>query len=78
MKIGENDKHNVLQAAADLGRANGIAAAAKVVAELANHKGRVVGTNEIRDLVAALNDKADALRREAKETLSLYQIILNN
>ena len=78
MKTSEADQRRVLQAAADLGRANGIEAAAKLLATLADHKRRVVGTNEIRELVAALTDKADAMRTEAKGTLQLYSIILNN
>ena len=78
MKTTAEDQKRVLQAAADLGKANGIAAAAKVIAELANHKGRVVGTNEIRDLVAALNAKADDIRAEAKSTLNFYSIAMNS
>lgn len=76
MKTHPEDQKRVLQAAADLGRANGIAAAAKLVAELANHRGRVVGTNQIRELAAALTNKADELRAEAKRQLELYAIIL--
>lgn len=78
MKTGPEDQKKVLQAAADLGRANGIEACAKIIAELANHRGRVVGTNDLRAVAADLRLRADALRSEAKDTLNFYSIILNS
>jgi hypothetical protein len=78
VRTNPEDQKRVLQAAADLGRANGLTAAAKLVATLADRKSRVVGTNDIRELVAALTEKADAMRSDAKDTLNFYSIILNN
>lgn len=59
------DDARLLRATVDLGRASGIEAAAKIVAEMANHKGRVVGTNALRDLAELLSEKAAEIRAAA-------------
>lgn len=61
----DETKNRLLRATADLGKASGIEAAAKIVAEMANHKGRVVGTNALRDLAELLSEKAAEIRAAA-------------
>ena len=78
MKIGENDKRNILEAVADIGRASGLEAAAKVLLALADHKRRVVGTGELKAAAASLQECAAALRAKREDELKLYQLILNN
>ena len=61
----DETKKRLLRATVDLGRASGLEAAANVVAEMANHKGRVVGTNALRDLAELLSEKAAEIRAAA-------------
>lgn len=67
----------MLEAAADLGRASGLSAAAKLLLKLVDGRMRVVGTGEIKEVAASLQALADELRSKSKDTLNFYAIILN-
>lgn len=69
------NKKRLFAAVADRGKASGIEAAAKIVAEMANHKGRVVGTNALRDLAELLNDKAAQLRAGADAEIKALEAL---
>lgn len=58
-------KKQLLKAVADRGYANGLDAAAQILAALVDGRMRVVGTNEIREITAALKSKAAHLRSNA-------------
>lgn len=55
-------KRKLINAVGLRGQASGLEAAAKILAAMADHKGRVVGTRQINDVAEALRDKAAALR----------------
>ena len=78
MQIGEKDKRELLKAVADIGRASGLEAAAKVLLAMADHKRRVVGTGELKAAAASLQECAAALRAKREEDLKFYSMILNN
>ena len=63
----------VAAATADMGKAAGLEAAAKVLLALADHKRRVVGTSEIKAAAMALQENAAEIRAKAKEALRPYQ-----
>lgn len=58
-------KRKLFAAVAKRGQAAGIEAAVKILAELANHNRRVVGTNEIKEVAAAMAEKAREIRASA-------------
>lgn len=62
----------VLVATSDLGKAAGLEAAAKVMLGLADHKRRVVGTNELKATAAILQKHAAELRDAANAALRPY------
>ena len=59
----------VAAATADMGKASGLEAAAKVLLALADHKRRVVGTGELKAAALALQENAAEIRAKAKEAL---------
>lgn len=67
------DRETVLRATADIGRASGLEAAAKVLLALADHKRRVVGTAEIKAAAASLQECAAEMRAKAKDSIGLKQ-----
>lgn len=68
-----SDAHiKVLSATADIGKASGLEAAAKVLLAIADHKRRVVGTGEIKAAALALHQSADEIRVKAKEVMRPY------
>lgn len=71
--LDDDSKKRLLRAVADQGKASGIEAVAKIVAEMANHKGRVVGTNALRDLVEMLNEKASEIRASAEAEIAALE-----
>lgn len=70
-------RKRLLSAVASRGKASGIEAAAKIVAEMANHKGRVVGTNALRDLSDLLATKAQELRAIADADIAALEAETN-
>jgi hypothetical protein len=62
---------DILAATADIGKAAGLEAAAKVILAIADHKRRVVGTAELKAAALSLQESAAEIRAKAKETLSL-------
>ena len=64
-------KEEVLRLTADIGRASGLEAAAKVMRALAER--RVVGTSEIKAAAMALEDAAADIRAKAKSKLRLLE-----
>lgn len=66
-------KRRLLVAVANRGKASGVEAAAKIVAEMANHKGRVVGTNSLRELAAMLLEKAAEIRSAADAEIAAME-----
>jgi len=62
----------VASATADIGKASGLEAGAKVLRALADHKRRVVGTGELKNAAAALEEAAAELRQKATEALKPY------
>ena len=72
--LDEARRTRLLRAVADRGKASGIEAAAKIVAEMANHKGRVVGTTALRDLAALLADKAHDIRTAADAEVKALEV----
>lgn len=77
MRSNPEDQRKVLNAVGDMGRASGLDAAAKLIAKLADHKGRVVGTNELKEAAAQLRGLAEELRSKARGDLEFYSIVLN-
>lgn len=65
------DRETVIKAMADIGRASGLEAAAKVILALADHKRRVVGTSELRAAAASLIECAADIRAKAKSTIGM-------
>lgn len=63
-----------VKAATEIGRAAGLRQAAAVLRELANHKRRVVGTNEIKDCASAIEEKAAEIDAKARNTLGLQPV----
>lgn len=63
--MDRDHKRELLRALADQGRASGMEAAAEVILEIAKSHTRVVGTNTLRDVAAALKEKAKATRESA-------------
>lgn len=61
----ESQKRQILNALADQGRALGMEAAAEVILEVVKTHNRVVGTNTLRDVAAALKDHARRIRSGA-------------
>ena len=61
-----------VSAAADMGRAQGLEDAAKVLLALADHKRRVVGTGELKAAALALQESAAEIRAKAREALRPY------
>lgn len=72
-QLDDDSKRRLLRAVADRGKASGIEAVAKIIAEMANHKGRVVGTNELRDLVEMLHGKASEIRASAEAEIAALE-----
>lgn len=66
-------KEEVMRLTAEIGRASGLEAGAKVMRALADHKRRVVGTSEIKAAAMALEDAAADLRAKAKSKLRLLE-----
>lgn len=62
----------VAAATADMGRASGLEAAAKVLLAMADHNRRVVGTGELKAAALALQENAAEIRAKAKEALRPY------
>lgn len=58
-------KKRLLKAVAARGQASGIEAAAKLIAMMADHKRRVVGTSEVKALAEALSEKAAEIKAGA-------------
>lgn len=71
--LDDDSKKRLLRAVADSGKASGIEAVAKIIADMANHKGRVVGTNALRDLVQMLNEEAGAIRASADAEIAALE-----
>lgn len=69
----DETKKRLFRAVAERGKASGIEAAAKIVAEMANHKGRVVGTNALRELAGLLDEKAKEIRAAADAEISAME-----
>lgn len=63
-------KQRLLKAVASRGQANGIEAAAHVLVKLIDEHMRVVGTNTLRDVVAALREKATEIRKDADAAIA--------
>jgi len=63
-------KKRLLKAVAARGQAAGIAAAAKLIAMMADHKRRVIGTNEIRELAEELSKKAAEIKAGADREIA--------
>ena len=56
------DRETALRATADISKASGLEAAAKVLLAMADHKRRVVGTSELRAAAASLQACAADIR----------------
>jgi len=65
------DRETALRATAEIGRASGLEAAAKVLLALADHKRRVVGTAEIKAAAASLQECAAEIRAKAEATIGM-------
>lgn len=63
--MDRDHKRELLRALADHGRASGMEAAAEVILEIVRSHTRVVGTNTLRDVAAALKEKAKTTRESA-------------
>jgi hypothetical protein len=63
--------HESVKAAIEMGRAVGLRQGAAVLRALADHKGRVVGTNALKSAAQALEEKAAEVDAKARETLGL-------
>ena len=68
-QFDDQAKRELLKAVADKGRASGLEVAVQILNEMANHKRRVVGTTEIRDVAEVLAGKAREMRAEAAATM---------
>lgn len=61
----------ILDATAEFGKASGLEAAAKIMLEMANHNGRVVGTNELRDTAKQIQQIAAEIRASAEGVVGI-------
>lgn len=66
-------KKRLFQAVAQRGHAAGLEAASKILLNLAGQSMRVVGTNTIKELAAALQEKATATRRAADADIAAME-----
>lgn len=71
--LDDTAKRQLLKAVADRGQAAGLEAAAKILTEMVACHNRVVGTNTIRDLVTAMNEKAASIRQGAEATIKALE-----
>lgn len=67
----EAGRRLILNATADIGKASGLEAAAKVLLALADHKRRVVGTGELKAAAAQLNEAAAEIRARAESAIGM-------
>jgi hypothetical protein len=67
-----NRGREAIKAATEMGRALGLKQGAKVLRHLADTKGRVVGTNEIKEAAAAIERLAEEVDKAAKTTLNAH------
>lgn len=65
------DRETIIIATADIGRASGLEAAAKVILAMADHKRRVVGTGELKAAAASLNEIAADIRTRAEAVIGV-------
>lgn len=63
-------KRALIKAVSEQGYANGLKAASIMLDKMADAHTRVVGTNSVRDLAAALRDKSVELRRTATDAIA--------
>ena len=68
-------KRKLLKAVADRGQASGLEAAASILGELITAHNRVVGTNTLRDVAAALKDKATRIREQADTAIKSLETV---
>jgi hypothetical protein len=66
-------KRRLLSAVAQRGKASGLKAAAKLLTALCEGRMRVVGTNDIKDLAAAITEKAAEIRSEADAEIAALE-----
>lgn len=66
------ERKEIVKAATEMGRALGLQQAAKVLRAMADHKGRVVGTNEIKETAAAIERLAAEVDEKAKAVLNAH------
>lgn len=71
--LDDVSKRRLMQAVAARGQAAGLLGASKLVAMMADHKRRVVGTAEIKDLAAALAAKAAEIKAEADAQIAALE-----
>ena len=71
--LDDKTRRRLLKAVADRGQAAGIEAAAKVIEVMASHKGRVVGTNDLRNAVAAMRERAAEIRATADAEIAAME-----
>lgn len=65
-------RKEIVKAATELGRAFGLKQGAKLLRSMADHKGRVVGTNEIKDAAATLEKLADEIDLKSRAVLNAH------
>ncbi len=63
--LDDKTKKRLLAAVANRGKASGLEAAAMLIGKLAENRMRVVGTREIKELAAAIAEKAAEIRATA-------------
>lgn len=61
-------RRELIKAASEMGRALGIQQAARVVRKMADQSMRVVGTNELKELAASLEQLSDEIDAEARKS----------
>ena len=62
-------QRKALKATGDMGYANGLRAAAVLLRRMTDHKGRVVGTNDLKSVAECLDEQAAELDRKAQSAI---------
>lgn len=66
-------KRALIKAVSEQGYANGLKAASIMLDKMADAHTRVIGTNAVREVAAALREKAVELRRSATDQISALE-----
>jgi hypothetical protein len=70
----QEKRRELVRAAAEMGRALGLRQGAKVFRKMAEESMRVVGTNDIKDVAAKIDQLADELDAKAKADIEAVKV----